>query len=64
MIRRLNNMPIDAPKHMTVAQAIDFLSKIGDKSMAVMIDCPHCGKGSQIAFIEEAVILSSTQREE
>jgi hypothetical protein len=46
-------------KHMTVAQAIEFLSKVGDKNMALMIDCPHCGKGNQLAFIDEAVILST-----
>ena len=46
-------------RHMTVEQAITFLSKITNKKMALMIDCPFCGKGSQISFIDEAVILGS-----
>lgn len=46
-------------KGMTVQQAIDFLSKIDDKSIAMMIDCPYCGKGNQLDFIDEAVILGS-----
>jgi len=42
---------------MTVAQAIELLSKLPDKNMALMVDCPHCGHGHQLAEIEEMVIL-------
>lgn len=44
---------------MTVKQAIEFLSNLPDKSIMLMIDCPHCGRGNQLAKISEAVILSS-----
>jgi hypothetical protein len=49
-------------KHMTVQQAIDFLSKIEDKSMAMMIDCPYCG--NQLDMIDEVVLLRSAGTEE
>lgn len=44
---------------MTVKQAIEWLSKLPDHSIEMMIDCPHCGRGNQLARIEEAVILRS-----
>lgn len=49
---------------MTVKQAIAFLSKLPDKSIELMIDCPYCGKGNQLAKIEEAVILKSEPAKE
>jgi hypothetical protein len=49
-------------KHMTVQQAIDFLSKIEDKSMAMMIDCPYCG--NQLDMLDEVVLLRSAGTEE
>lgn len=47
-----------AAKGMTVKQAIEYLSKLRDHSIFLMIDCPNCGQGHQLARIEEAVILS------
>lgn len=44
---------------MTVRQAIELLKKIGDKDMALMIDCPFCGHGNQLDFITECVVLQS-----
>lgn len=47
------------PSQMTVKQAIDILSVMPDKGMMLMVDCPHCGRGSQLAEIEECIILKS-----
>lgn len=44
---------------MTVKQAIEWLSKLADKEMMLMVDCPHCGRGAQLERIAEAVILHS-----
>jgi len=48
---------------MTVKQAIKFLSKLPDKDMVLMVDCPHCGHGCQLAKIYEAVVLQSEEPE-
>ena len=42
---------------MTVREAILFLSQLPDKEISMMIDCPYCGKGNQLAKMGEAVIL-------
>jgi len=44
---------------MTVKEAIKFLSELPDEDIEMMIDCPHCGRGNQLARIDEAVILRS-----
>ena len=49
---------------MTVKEAIEWLSKLQDKEMEMMIDCPHCGRGNQLAKIDEAVILRSVPEKE
>lgn len=46
---------------MTVKEAIKFLTKLPDKEICLMVDCPYCGKGSQLAKIYEAVILESKE---
>ena len=46
-------------KPLTVKQAIKLLSKIADKELRVLIDCPYCGKGNQISAITECVVLSA-----
>lgn len=48
---------------MTVKQAIEYLSKLPDKEMALMVDCPNCGHGHQLARIVEAVIMEGVQSE-
>jgi hypothetical protein len=44
---------------VTVKQAIEYLNSLPDKEIMLMVDCPHCGKGAQLAKIFEAVILQS-----
>lgn len=46
-------------KPLTVKQAIELLSKVADKELRVLIDCPYCGKGSQISTITECVVLAT-----
>lgn len=48
---------------MTVKQAIEWLQKLPDKEMMLMVDCPNCGRGAQLDKIFEAVILSSKELE-
>ena len=48
---------------MTVKQAIEWLAKLPDHEISLMVDCPHCGRGSQLAKIEEVVILRSENTE-
>lgn len=42
---------------MTVEQAIEALQKVPDKQVMIMVDCPHCGRGSQLAEAFEAVAI-------
>jgi hypothetical protein len=42
-----------------VKEAIEALSKMPDKELQMMIDCPHCGQGNQLAKIDEVVVLKS-----
>ena len=46
-------------KPLTVKQVIKLLEALPDKEMALMVDCPSCGKGSQLASIDECVVLRS-----
>lgn len=46
---------------MTVKEAIEILSKLDDKKMELMVDCPNCGQGSLIAEIAEMVVLKSVK---
>jgi hypothetical protein len=46
---------------MTVKEAIELLSKMPDKTLKLMIDCPYCGKGNQVATISECVVLASKE---
>ena len=48
---------------MTIREAIEYLKKLPDKDIMLMVDCPHCGKGAQLDKIFEAVILQSKQTE-
>lgn len=48
---------------MTVKEAIELLSKMPDKEVAVLIDCPFCGKGSQLEKIDQCVLLESKKDE-
>ena len=49
---------------MTVREAIAWLSKLPDKEIDMMIDCPYCGRGNQLARIDEAVILRGESQTE
>lgn len=49
---------------MTVREAIEMLSNIDNKEMAMMIDCPYCGRGNQVEFIAECVILGNKKEKE
>jgi hypothetical protein len=44
---------------MTVKEAIEILSKLPDKEMLLMVDCPHCGRGSQLEAVAECVVLQT-----
>jgi hypothetical protein len=46
-------------KAMTVKEAIKLLEAMPNKELAILIDCPYCGKGSQFAFVDECVVLRS-----
>jgi hypothetical protein len=48
---------------ITVKEAIEMLSNIDNKEMTMLIDCPYCGKGNQISFISECVVLGSQEPE-
>lgn len=48
---------------MTVKQAIEILSKMPDQQLVLMVDCPHCGRGHQLAKIAECVLLESVREE-
>jgi len=47
------------PQPLTVQRAIELLSALPDKQLRVLIDCPYCGRGSQIRAITECVVLAS-----
>lgn len=49
---------------MTVKEAIEFLSKLPDKELAIMVDCPHCGRGNQLAKIDEVVLLQGKKSDD
>jgi len=51
----------DKNKPMTVKQAIEWLGKLKDKDMFLMVDCPHCGRGQQLSAIEEVVLLRGVE---
>jgi len=42
-----------------VKDAIKILQKMPDHELEMMIDCPYCGKGNQLAAVEECVLLKS-----
>ena len=44
---------------MTVKEAIEILSKIPDKTILLMIDCPNCGKANELGTVKECVVLGS-----
>ncbi len=46
-------------KFLTVKEVIELLEAMPDKEIVLMVDCPFCGKGSQIASVAECVILRS-----
>jgi len=46
-------------KVLTVKEVIKLLEAMPDKEMTLMIDCPYCGKGNQLASVGECVILRS-----
>jgi hypothetical protein len=48
---------------MTVKQAIELLSKMPDKDVAVLVDCPYCGRGSQLEKIDQCVLLESKRED-
>ena len=52
-------MARDESKGMTVKQAIKLLEAMPDKELKLMIDCPYCGKGNQLATISECVVLAA-----
>ena len=46
---------------MTVKEAILLLEKMPDKTMEILVDCPQCGRGRQLAAIDECVVLRSEE---
>lgn len=48
---------------MTVKQVIEWLSKLPDKSIFIMVDCPNCGHGQQLAAMCEAVIMQGKRED-
>jgi len=44
---------------VTVQEAIEALQKMPNKEIAMLVDCPYCGRGHQLEMIKEAVILQS-----
>jgi hypothetical protein len=46
-------------RFLTVREVIKLLEAMPDKEMTMMIDCPYCGKGNQLASIAECVVLRS-----
>jgi hypothetical protein len=49
---------------MTVQDAIKLLSAMPDKTIAVLIDCPYCGRGCQLEKIDQCVLLESKKESE
>jgi hypothetical protein len=49
---------------MTVQEAIDILTAMPDKAIALMIDCPYCGRGNQLAEISEYVVLKGPKADD
>ena len=47
-----------------VKEAIALLSKMPDKEMTMMVDCPYCGRANQLATIGEVVVLRSKPAKE
>jgi hypothetical protein len=50
-------------KILTVREVIEILSKIEDKEVVMMVDCPHCGRGNQLAGVAECVLLRGEESE-
>jgi hypothetical protein len=48
---------------VTVKEAIKLLERMPDKEVAVLVDCPYCGKGSQLEKIDQCVLLESKREE-
>ena len=44
---------------LTVREMIKLLEALPDKEMTMMVDCPYCGRGNQLASIVECVVLRS-----
>lgn len=49
---------------MTVKEAIELLKKMPNKEIAVLVDCPHCGRGAQLEKIDQCVLLESKKGSE
>ena len=43
---------------MTVKEAINILSKMPDKTLKIVLDCPYCGKANELTTVDECVTLS------
>ena len=45
---------------MTVKEAIEQLQKLPDQNIAMVIDCPYCGRAHQLGRISQMVVLENT----
>jgi len=48
---------------VTVAEAIKILQEMPDKEIAILVDCPYCGRGTQLATVIECVVLRGPNSE-
>ena len=48
---------------MTVKEAIELLKKMPDKEVVILIDCPYCGRGSQLGKVDQCVLLESKKED-
>jgi predicted nucleic acid-binding protein len=44
---------------MNVKEAIELLSKMPDKELVIMLDCPYCGKANELITVDEVAVLRS-----
>jgi glycosylphosphatidylinositol transamidase (GPIT) subunit GPI8 len=51
---------------VTVDELIDRLRNLPQRSNEVrmMIDCPHCGRSSELTTLDEVVVIGSKEPEE
>jgi hypothetical protein len=63
-MEQVKNDDAGASPKMTVRRAIELLEAMPDKGLMLMIDCPYCGRGNQLAEIAECVVLKGPKADE